>query len=119
VSYNELSRIAREEFSEIILDVQIESGKLRLFVIDGSFIDVWFSQRIKGRFAYHWERRHIDGTIYRYDNRPHERFKRMKGFPKHFHDGSDEEVKESKFSNEWNEALREFLYLVRGKISPN
>ena len=117
MNYYELSTIAAKEFPDIILSAQIGQGKLRLFVIDGSFVDVWFSKRIEGRFAYHWERRHIDGRIYRYDNRPHERFKQMKGFPTHFHNGSDEAVRESKFSPNYQEALREFLHLVREKLS--
>jgi len=117
VNYCESSTIATKEFPDIILSAQIGQDKLRLFVIDGSFVDVWFSRRIEGRFAYHWERRHINGKIYRYDNRPHERFERMKGFPKHFHNGSDEEVEESKFSQNYQAALREFLYLVRRKIT--
>ena len=87
MNYGELLTIVTKEFPDIILCAQIGQGKLRLFIIGGSFVDVWFSKRIEGRFAYHWERRHIDDRIYRYNNRPHESFKHMKGFPKHFHNG--------------------------------
>jgi len=41
------------------------------------------------------ERRLIDGSIYRHDNRPHENLKNMKTFPKHFHEGSEGNIKES------------------------
>jgi hypothetical protein len=57
-------------------------GKLGLHISDGSYVDAWFSRRIPGRYAYHWERRHIDGSIYRHDNRPNARLEDMKTFPK-------------------------------------
>lgn len=60
VKYRELSQIAQEEFPDIVLHSKIVSGKLRLFIIDESYVDIWFSRKIPGRFAYHWERRKID-----------------------------------------------------------
>ena len=87
-----------------------------MHIIDGSYLDVWFSLKIEGRFAYHWERRMIDGSIYRYDNRPHEDLKGMRSFPEHFHHGSDEQIKESEFSKVPKKALREFLQIVRAKL---
>lgn len=91
-------------------------GKLRLYVSDGSYIDIWFSRRIPGRYAYHWERRHIDGSIYRHDNRPHARLTGMKTFPKHFHDGSDGNVEESFLSDDPGDAVRSFLEFARGRL---
>jgi hypothetical protein len=70
---------------------------------------VWFSHKIAGRFAYHWERRRIDGKVYRYDNRPHEEFKHMKGYPRHFHNGSDEKVRESTFSEDPRRCIKGVL----------
>ncbi len=113
MSYEELSKIAETEFPDIVIGSRAERGKLRIFIIDGSFIDVWFSRRLEGRFAYHWERREMDGEVYRYDNRPHEKLKDMRGFPRHFHNGSDEAVKGSEFSEESREAMREFLQFIR------
>lgn len=115
--YDELAEIADEEFFDVILHSQIIAGKLRLHIVDGSYLDIWFSRKIKGRFAYHWERRMIDGSVYRYDNRPHEKLRYMKSLPKHFHDGSDEEIKESEFGEDPKEILRAFLQqIVRAKI---
>ncbi|MDI6655760.1 MAG: DUF6516 family protein [Candidatus Hydrothermarchaeota archaeon] len=114
--YEELSTIVDVEFLDIVLHSQIFMGKLRLHVIDGSYLDVWFSHKLSGRFAYHWERRKKEGKVYRYDNRPHEKFKHMKSYPKHFHNGSDEQVEESHFSENPKDALREFLNIVREKI---
>ena len=114
--YSELADIAEKEFPDVVLHVEIIAGKLRLHIVDESYLDVWFSKKIKGRFAYHWERRRIDGRVYRYDNRPHEELKHMSGFPKHFHDGSDENIRESEFSEDPKEVLREFLRFIRVKI---
>jgi len=116
VSYSELVKIAEDEFFYVVLYSQIIAGKHRLHIVDGSYLDVWFSVKIKGRFAYHWERRMMDGSVYRYDNRPHENLKHMKSYPKHFHDGSDEEIKEGEFGENPNEVLRAFLQLVSVKI---
>lgn len=58
----------------------------------------------------------IDGKIYRYDNRPHEEFKHMKSYPKHFHNGSDKKVEESMFGDGPDDALRGFLVMVREMI---
>lgn len=57
--YKRLSRIAVEEFSEIIEDVEIifsHSGrarKLRIKLIDGTFIDAW--RTLEGDYSFHWE----------------------------------------------------------------
>jgi len=116
VIYGELCEIAEEEFPDLVLHYQILLGKLRLYIVDGSYFDIWFSRKFEGRFAYHWERRMVDGRIYRYDNRPHEELKHMRGFPKHFHDGSDEKISESQFSEDPEEVLREFLQIVRKEV---
>ena len=116
MSYRELARIAEKEFFDVILNSQIIAGKLRLHIVDGSYLDIWFSVKIEGRFAYHWERGMIDGSIYRYDNRPHNNLKNMKNFPMHFHDGRDEEIRECEFGEDPKEILRAFLQIVRAKI---
>jgi len=67
-------------------------------------------------FAYHWERRMIDGTIYRHNNIADPKARTLKTFPKHFHEGDDEAVKESRISDKPEEAIREFLEFAREKI---
>ena len=116
MTYNELAVIAETKFPDVVLHTRIMGGKLRLHIVDGSYLDIWFSMKIKGRFAYHWERRIINGGIYRCDNRPHEKLKHMRSHPKHYHDGSDEKISESKFSEDPKDVLREFLQIVRTKI---
>ena len=109
-----LAEIAEREFSDIVEFTEV-THKLRIYIVDGSFVDVWFSERLN-RYAYHWERRHIDGKIFRHDNIPHVKWRYVKTFPKHFHNGSEENVVESNISDEPEKAIREFLDFVRNKI---
>ncbi|MEE8402988.1 MAG: DUF6516 family protein [Candidatus Hydrothermarchaeaceae archaeon] len=114
--YERFSQILEGEFPDIVVHHNFISGKLRVHIIDESYLDIWFSQKLRGRFAYHWERRKVDGRIYRYDNRPHEELKHMKSYPKHFHNGCDKNVEESTFSDGPEDALRGFLAMMREKI---
>jgi hypothetical protein len=86
-------------------------------VKDSSFIDVWFSLKVSGRFSYHWERRHIDGTIYRHDNFPDTNWKKVSTFPKHFHNGSQDAVEESRIDDDPLIALRQFMDFARSYLS--
>ena len=53
-----ISRIAEVEFEAIVSFTETIGEKLRIQFIDESFVDVYFSQTIPSRFAFHWERRH-------------------------------------------------------------
>lgn len=113
VDTERLKDIAEVEFNDIVADVILtDLNELRIIVIDGSFIDVWFSLKLKGRYSYHWERKFIDGSIYRHDNAPHLRWRDIPTFPKHFHNGSEDIVILSHISDEPAVALKEFLDLV-------
>ncbi len=109
----ELANIAEIEFADVIMGYEIIEGKLRLYIIDESFLDVWFSRQLKGRYAYHWERRHVDDTVYRWDNAKHEVWKSIKTFPHHFHEGLDNIVRESLLPEIPEKALRHVLNYVR------
>ena len=112
-----LGDIAEIEFADIVVNAVVPGiNKLRLFLNDGSFIDVWFSLKLSGRYSYHWERQAIDGTIYRHDNAPHLQWKSVATFPKHFHDGSESNVSESHISDVPEQGLREFLTFVGSKL---
>lgn len=116
VNISRLREIAEVEFSDVVVDTaSSDLNELRIILIDGSFVDVWFSLKLEGRYSYHWERKAIDGTIYRHDNAPHKRWRKVKTFPKHFHEGSEERVTESYLSDTAEEGLREFLTFVRNK----
>ncbi len=110
VDTERLKDIAEIEFSGIVEETVVtDINELRIILIDGSFIDVWFSLKLKGRYSYHWERRFVDGSIYRHDNAPHYRWNVISTFPKHFHNGSEDVVGESYISDKPELALREFL----------
>jgi hypothetical protein len=118
VDVGRLREIAEVEFADIVKETIFpDANELRIILNDGSFVDVWFSLKLLGRYSYHWERRAIDGSIYRHDNAPHKRWQTIGTFPCHFHDGAELNVAESQISANPPEALREFLTFVRGKIN--
>ena len=105
------------DFSDIIDEIEIsEINEMRIILKDETFIDVWFSLKLPGRYAYHWERRFKDDTIYRHDNIPHKKWSEVKTFPKHFHEGKEKNVVESYISEDIDEVVVEFLKFVRTKI---
>ncbi len=114
--YDKLARIAQTEFGDIVTRVQLFRRraaiptKLRLFIRDGTFVDVWISLD-RRRYAYHWEQRAVRGLIHRHDNAPDH--PEIPTFPKHFHDGREEIVQPSTISDDPPQALREFLTFVR------
>lgn len=112
-----LKGIIDAEYADILTDSIISRGKLRAFVHDSSFIDVWFSLKITGRFSYHWERRHIDGTMYRHDNFPDTCWQRVSTYPKHFHNGSQDAVEESNIDENPVAGLRQFMEFVRVRLA--
>ena len=90
VDVEKLREIAEVEFSDIIMDAFVSDiNELRIILKDGSFVDIWFSLKLSQRYSFHWERRAIDGKIYRHDNAPHRRWQSVSTFPNHFHDGSE------------------------------
>jgi len=115
-AYLKIRVVIQREFPDITLLVEEVYGKVRVHLIDGSYLDVWLSRRIPGRFAYHWEHRQVDGGLHRHDNRPHEHLRCMRTFPKHLHDGSEENVKESAISDNPEKAVKEFLSFIKSKL---
>jgi len=96
-----------------------ESGvplKLRLGIVDGSVIDCFYSN--SGKHSYHWDRRGLDGSLYRHDNAPHARWRHVRTFPKHFHSGSEDpkDIRESTISDDPIVAIKEFLSFVRDRL---
>lgn len=117
--YRPLQTIATVEFHDIVTDtVVLRDRTLRLLIRDGSYVDIFYSPRESRRkYAYHWERRLIDGTIYRHDNVPDGRWTSVPTFPKHCHDGQEDHVRESGLSDDPERAIREFLTIVRDRLS--
>jgi len=118
VNTNALREIAITEYADIVVGVLLPGpNEMRIFVKDGSFVDVWYSLKLVGRYSYHWERQALDGTIYRHDNAPHQRWRSVSTFPAHFHDGSENQVVESSLGTLPEDALRQFLTFVRNLIA--
>lgn len=112
-----LKEIAETEFADIVTHTYSPGlNELRIILTDGSFIDLWFSLKLKGRYSYHWERKALDGRVYRHDNAPHKRWQEVKTFPKHFHDGSEDQVTGSFISDVPEEAVRQYLAFVRDEL---
>lgn len=114
--YEDLKRIAEIEFAELVDFAELLDYKLRIYFKDRSFADIWFSRKIKGRFSYHWEK---GDKTFRHDNMPHPQWEKVATFPKHFHNGDQEKVEESRLSDDPPKALREFLEFIKMKIGSN
>lgn len=118
--YRVLAKLAASEFNDIVTGTRFitlpsgELAKLRLAIIDDSFLDIWLSG--SGRYSYHWERRVITGDLYRHDNAPHTKWRYVSTFPKHFHNGDEDTVVESHISDDPEEATRIFLSFARRKL---
>ncbi len=115
-SFETLARIAEIEFSQIVIDSQSLGAKLRLFLTDASYVDVWVSRTLNGRFGFHWERRHLDGAIYRYDNFPDTAWGKVETFPHHFHNGSQDSVEAAPFSRDIETGFRDFMQFIQAKL---
>ena len=79
-------------------------------------MDVYLSQRIPGRFSFHWERGHIDDAIFRYDNYPNTKWRNVSTFPYHFHDGVENSAVKSPFDKDILKGFKEVMKFVKGKI---
>jgi len=70
-------------------------------------------------YGLHYERRHIDGTVYRHNNAPHKKHQHVKTFPKHFRRVGEDRVEESYLPEDPIEAIEYFLRftlsLIRAK----
>ena len=113
----QLRRIAEVEYGAIVIQADILGPKLRLLLTDTSYVDVWVSRKLGGRFGFHWERRHLDGRIYRYDNFPDTNWSVLPTFPHHFHDGSQDAVVAAPFAFSLEQGFREFMAFVRQSLN--
>ena len=120
-TYEAVRQIALTEFPDVVVRgdlLRLPSGetlKLRLYLLDRSFIEVNLSA--SGRYSYHWERRLIGRSdVYRFDNAPHGRWKEIASYPAHFHNGAEDNVETSAISSEPLEAIRQLGVFVRAKL---
>ena len=87
-------------------------NKLRLHLVDNSFIDIWLSNRED--YAYHWEHRRQSGRMYRWDNAPHH--PEISTYPHHLHDGDEHTIVESYLDTTPEAALQEILNFVSQRV---
>lgn len=87
--------------------------KFRVVLRDGSYIDVYWSP--SGKYSYHWERRHVDGTVYKWDNARHHR--ELRTFPHHVHYGREDDVRESDIPRDPVDALIYVLKFAEKRLS--
>lgn len=120
-TYEALRLIALTEFGDIVVTAEIQylptgdPRKVRLQLVDHSFVDIFISAT--GRYSYHWDRTMTTTTdIYRHDNAPHKAWRYIPTYPKHFHDGSEDNVTASYISNKPTEAVHEFCTFARQKL---
>jgi len=114
---NRVRRIAEVEFGSIVTQTDVVGAKLRVLLKDTSYVDVWCSRKLIKRFGFHWERRHLDGRIYRYDNFPDTKWSGVSTFPFHFHDGDQDTVVTAPFAPELEQGFREFMAFVERTMS--
>ena len=113
---DDLRRVAEVEFADIIRDTFFISYKLRIILIDNSFIDLNLSKKIPDRFGFHWECRDKAGTVFRYDNFPDKNWKNISTFPYHFHRGSQNKLEASPFPLTIIDGFRSFMEFVKSKL---
>ena len=121
--YNYLITIASKRYRDIIREVvkvELASGvveKIRVIFVDNSFLDIYWSS--SGRYSLHYERRHINGTLYRHDNAPHEKHRHIRTFPKHFHKGNEDNVEESHLPEDPIKAVEHYLRFILNLMRTN
>ncbi|MEK7517365.1 MAG: DUF6516 family protein [Patescibacteria group bacterium] len=111
------ARIAEVEFSDIVLSTQDLDHKLRIYLKDKSFIDFFYTTKLKiQRFSIHWEKTHIDKSIYRLDNTPDKKWSKVPTFPIHFHNKTYNQVEAAPFpldqKTSFKSVFRRFLIFV-------
>jgi hypothetical protein len=110
--YLSFLKIISDEFADLVVDVELYADRMKLTLIDGSWIDVRYP--VENKFSFHWQR---GENIYRIDTAPHHR--NIKTFPRHIHFGSESNIVEDYvtkgFSAEQN--FRNFMKWVKEILS--
>lgn len=116
-SFDKIIKIAEREFGDVVISSKVFSYKIRFNLIDGSFVDASIpSRKFARRFSLHWERSHLEGKFYRYDNFPNTKWKKIGTYPYHFHAGSQNKVVESKFRRSLVNGFVDFMFFVRARL---
>jgi hypothetical protein len=109
-------RIAEVEFADIVQSTMRIDYKIRMILVDNSFVDIFLSQKLPGKFGFHWECMDESGAFYRYDNVPDKKWKTLSTYPFHFHRGSQDNVEPSPFSITPIEGFIGFMEFIRNRL---
>lgn len=117
--YRLFCTIAERDYADVVDRTGFDDESARIYFVDESFLEIWLYRHedLMKRYAFHWERRHVDGGVFRHDNAPHTRWRNVETFPKHFHDGSEDNVVESSIPDDPFSAVRYFLGFVRSFLA--
>ena len=109
-----LAMLAKEEFMDILLNPpEIFEDRIRLKLIDGSLMIIRYP--LENKYSFCWQR---EFEMYRINTAPHHKY--ISTFPRHIHDGSEDNVIEDRitsFENTPEENMRNVLIWVRKKLS--
>jgi len=107
--------MVEREYADIVQKTNFNEESARIYLTDGSFLEIWLykHENLMEKYAFHWERRHINGKIFRHDNAPHAKWRRVKTFPKHFHNENESNVIESQIPDDPILATKHFLNFIR------
>ena len=113
--YRLICRMAERDYADVVDGAGFDDESARVYLQDGSFLEVWLhgQEDLMGRYAFHWERRHVDGRVYRHDNTPHASWRGVETFPRHFHFEAESNVVESHMPDDPISASKYFLDFVR------
>lgn len=117
--YRQMVNVAIREYGDLVDGTSLDDESCKVYFSDGSFLEVWLglNKDPMDRFAFHWERRHMNGLVFRHDNAPHASWSGVSTFPKHFHNGSEDEVVDSGIPDEPLDAFRYFMDFIRMFLS--
>lgn len=108
-----IAQCAEEDFSEILKETPIiYSDKVRLFFVDGSYMDIRYP--VDSKYSFHWQR---EDEIIRIDTAPHHRH--LSTYPRHIHFGKEDMVVEdsvTEIDNTIEENVKCVLMFVRRKL---
>ncbi len=108
--------IAETEYSSIVEYSFFLDYKLRIILVDKSFVDINVSTKLKDKFGFHWETKNKLNEIYRYDNFPDPKWSNLESFPFHFHFKIQDNVIASPFSRELFPGFRGFMNFAKDII---
>lgn len=113
--YKLICTIAGRDYADIVERTSFDDESARIYFTDGSFLEIWLYKHedLMKRYAFHWERRHINGSMFRHNNTPHARWKSVGTFPKHFHFETELNTIESHIPNDPISATKYFLDFAR------